>query len=362
MLAAVILNSPVLQVVHWHNNAPADDGRLTAVARGNHECTQMTRATLFIAREIMALRGDRALALPFAAVADNPSLPNRAGPNLVQNPSFEEPARADGSPPGQYLLGYPEPKDQPRGALTVSDEATHSGRFSLKWDLSKVAETGPVRRDPRWLVVNVPFSGDPARGVRGKRVKLGYWVRMGGGTTVPGLQLRQNLSGGPGEGFRYDGGLEDPAAWNHFETEGRLSETLESMDIHTWVAVPEAELARKSSFYMDDFTLQVVEDPPLSVTTALDEYFLGEAVPWIVQGNQETEPVTVALRKSNRKIAQQAGRIVNRRWQGEFQTRGLQPGLYQIEVTLDRSSASPLVARWQFLLTPDPFAWPRRRP
>ena len=50
-----------------------------------------------IAREILALQGDRELALPFAAVADNPPRPDKIGPNLVENPSFEAPPQADGS-------------------------------------------------------------------------------------------------------------------------------------------------------------------------------------------------------------------------------------------------------------------------
>ncbi len=93
-----------------------------------------------IAREILALQGDRELALPFAAVADNPPTPDKLGPNLVENPSFEDPPQADGSPRGRYALGYPTAKEKPVGALRVTDEAAHSGRFSLKWDLSKVAD------------------------------------------------------------------------------------------------------------------------------------------------------------------------------------------------------------------------------
>jgi hypothetical protein len=310
-----------------------------------------------IAREILALRRDRNLALRFAAIADNHPSVAKPGPNLVQNPSFEEPAQADGSPPGQYHLGYPEQNSQSRGALTVSDEAAHSGRFSLKWDLGKVADAAPVRRDPRWLVVNVPFSGDTARGLRGKRIKVGYWLRMGGGTTVPGLQLRQSLTGGPGEGFRYGGGLEDPAAWNHFETEGRLGETLESMDIHTWVAVPEAELAHKSWFYMDDFALQVVDDPPLSVSTPLDEYYVGEAIPWTVRGSAASNAVKVALMNDGRLVTEQMREAVTAPPQGAFDTRGLKPGLYTLQAKVGNGGLAPSAVERQIIVTPDPFDW-----
>jgi hypothetical protein len=315
-----------------------------------------------IAREILALQGDRKLALTFAAVADNPLPPVTIGPNLVRNPSFEDPAQADGSPPGQYHLGYPESKASQLGALSVSDEAAHSGRFSLKWDLSKVAEAGPVRQDPRWLVVNVAFAGDTARELRGKRVKVGYWLRMGAGSTVPGLGLRQNLTSGPGEGSYYGGGIEDPAVWNHFETEGRLSENLESMDIHTWVAVPEAELAQKSFFYMDDVTLQVVEEPPVSLSTALDEYYVGEAVPWSVRTISGKGTIRVALRRDDRQIAEQIGRVENGQLQGAFPTRGLRPAVYLLEATLAGSSRSLPTARRQFVLAPNPFDWPVLRP
>jgi hypothetical protein len=62
----------------------------------------------------------------------------------------------------------------------VTDEAAHSGRFSLKWDLSKVADPKSTGRDPRWLVVNVRFDPETVKSLRGKRVKVGYWMRLGG--------------------------------------------------------------------------------------------------------------------------------------------------------------------------------------
>lgn len=179
-----------------------------------------------IAREVLALRGDRERALPFAAVADNPRRPDEVGPNLVENPSFEEPAQADGLPSGRYHIGYPKAKKRPVGALSVTDEATHTGRFSLKWDLSKVADPESAGRQPRWLTVNVSLSSNTVKSLRCKRVRVGYWLRLGGGTTVPGLGLRQNLKEGPGEGFYYRDGVQDPTVWNHFETEGRLRSDL----------------------------------------------------------------------------------------------------------------------------------------
>ena len=64
---------------------------LAADAEGMENPAAFGRFRWRIAREILALQGDHNLALPFAAVADNPPSPIKLGPNLVANPSFEEP-------------------------------------------------------------------------------------------------------------------------------------------------------------------------------------------------------------------------------------------------------------------------------
>jgi len=315
-----------------------------------------------IAREILALQGDRETALPFAVVADNPPTPDRIGPNLVANPSFEDPPRADGLPTGRYNRGYPTAKEKPVGALRVTDEAAHSGRFSLKWDLSKVADPEYAGRDPLWLTVNVVLPGDIVKSLRGKRVKVGYWLRLGGGTTAPGLGLRQNLKDGPGEGFYYRGGVEDPAVWNHFETEGRLSNDLESMDIHTWVAIPEAKLAAKCFFYMDDVSLQVVEEPPLSIATPLDEYYSGEPIPWSVRTASADSPIRVVLLAGDRMMAEHTGRTEGTGLRGAFESQGLAPGIYRLKAMLNSPPSAPQNAQQEIILAPNPFDWPAHKP
>ena len=40
------------------------------------------------------------------------------------------------------------------------------------------------------------------------------------------------------------------------------------MDIHTCCTVPEAEIARKSFFYMDDVSLELIEEPPIELSGA----------------------------------------------------------------------------------------------
>jgi hypothetical protein len=311
-----------------------------------------------IAREILALQGDRELALPFAATPDNPPSPIQLGPNLVQNPSLEEPVQADGSPPGRYHLGFPSANEKPTGALQVTDEAAHSGRYSLKWDLSKVATVGSTRRDPRWLTVNVTLPSDTVKRLRGQRVKIGYWMRLGAGTTIAGLQLRQNLTDGPGDRFSYSGGIADPSVWNHFETEGRLSPELESMDIHTWCSIPEAELARKSYFYMDDVSLEVIEGLPLVISTPLDEYYVGEPIPWTANTANTNGTVAVTLLAGERRIADQTRLTATGTLRGTFETAGFKPGLYTLKAqTSTTPSQTPPTAQRQVVVAPDPFGW-----
>jgi len=329
-------------------------------ARGIDSPLAFSRYRWRIAREILALRqnpNEQELALPFSAVAENPPASTKLGSNLVANASFEEPAQPDGTPPGRYYLGYPKPNEKPAGALVVTDEAAHSGRFSLKWDLSKVADPKPTGRDPRWMVVNVGFDPETVKSVRGKRIKVGYWMRLGGGQTVPGLGLRQTLKEGPGDGFYYRGGVTDPAAWNHFETEGRLSPDLQSMDIHTWCTVPEAELARTSFFFIDDISLQMIEEPPLLISTPLDEYYIGEKVAWNLKAVPGTDAVKIQLLMSDRVISEQVANPATGKLQGEFETAQLKPGVHTLRATIQTGGQTP-VAQQEVILAPDPFAWP----
>ena len=308
-----------------------------------------------IAREILALQGDDEYALSFAAVAENPPSPTKLGPNLLENPSFEVPARTDGTPPGSYHLGYPAMKKKPIEALQVTDEVAHSGRFSLKWDLSKVADQEYKGRHTRWLTVNVGFSSETVKRLRGKRVRFGYWMRLGGGTTVPGLGLRQYLKDGAGPGFYYRDGVDDPSVWNHFETEGRLSNDLESMDIHTWCSIPDAELARDSLFYMDDFSLQVIEDQPLSIATPLDEYYVGEIIPWTVGTASASGDIEISLLTGGRLVAKQARKSAAGSLHGEFESGKLKPGIYTLQATSRIATKGPKTAQKQIILTPGPW-------
>jgi hypothetical protein len=328
---------------------------LAADAQTIHNPLAFGRYRWRIAREILALLGDRERTLPFAAVAENPPSPTKLGPNLLANSSFEERPNADGTPRGSYHLGYPTMKEKPVGALRVTDQAAHSGRFSLKWDLSKVADPEYKGRHPRWLTVNVGFSSDMVKSLRGKRVKVGYWMRLGGGTTVPGLGVRQYLKQGPGEGFYYRGGVDDPDVWNHFETEGRLSNDLESMDIHTWCSIPDAELAKECFFYMDDFSLQVVQEPPLLIATPLDGYYIGEVIPWTVSTTSTPGDMKITLLTGDRLIAEQTHKVAAGSLHREFESRGLKAGIYTLQARTGTDLQGPQTAKRQIILAPNPW-------
>jgi len=189
-------------------------------------------------------------------------------------------------------------------------------------------------------------------------VRFGYWTRLGAGTTVPGLQLRQNLKDKPGEGFYYSGGVGDPSVWNHFETEGRLSPELESMDMHTWCAIPEAELAQKSFFYMDDVSLQTIEEPPLKISTPLDEYYVGETIPWTANATVANGPLAIALLRGERRVAERTLPAATGTLRGTFETGGLKPGIYTLEAkTGGAAGLPPQSAQRRVVVAPDPFGW-----
>ena len=313
-----------------------------------------------IAREILNLLGNRELSLAFAAVVSNPASREKLGPNVIADPSFEDGPQADGFPTAGYYITdpYSKPEARPVDALRVTDEVAHSGRYSLKWDFSKAEGKGSVYGRDHWLIVNVQVPRDAAQSLRGKRVQVGYWFRLGGGTATPGMTLRQFGKGDFLGGLSYTGGIEDPAVWNHFVTEGRLRSDFEGLDIHISCPIPsDPELAAKALFYIDDVSLQAIEEPPLSVSTPLDEYYVGEAVPWHVSAVSTGGQVKVALRSERRVVSQQAREAQPEVLIGSFGTRGLKPGVYTLEATLRGPPGAPQTARCQVILAPDPFDW-----
>lgn len=314
-----------------------------------------------IAREILSLRGDQQFALSFPAVVNNAITPEKSGPNVIEDPSFESGPQTDGFPGLGYQIAdrYSKPEAKAVGALRVTDEAAHSGRFSLKWDFSKAAGKGFLYDRNRYLIVNVQVPPEAAKRLRGQRVKVGYWFRLGGGSLVPGMNLRQSGKGEYLGGIEYTGGVEDPAVWNHFQAEGRLRTDFESLDIHISCRVPEddAKLLRESFFYIDDVFLEAIDEAPLTVATPLDEYYTGETIRWTVKAASSGGQVKVQLLSPDRLITEQTGKVETGSLHGTFETGKFEPGIYSLRATIDSPPQALPTAQRQIILAPDPFEW-----
>ena len=315
-----------------------------------------------IAREILTLLGDQRFALSFPAVATNPADREEAGPNIIEDPSFENGPQADGFPGRSYHIAdpYSTPEAKPVGALRVTDEAAHTGRFSLKWDFSKAAGKGFLYGRNRYLIVNVQVPPEAAKKLRGQQVKVGCWFRLGGGSLVPGMNLRQSGKGQYLGGIEYKRGVEDPAGWNHFETEGRLRNDFDSLDIHISCRVPETdpELLQKSFFYLDDVSLQASPEPPVAVATPLDGYYAGELIPWTVRAAATNGAIKITLLTGERTVAEQACQAGTGPLRGVFETRGLRPGIYTLQAGISATPPqAPQTIRRQVIVAPDPFDW-----
>jgi hypothetical protein len=313
-----------------------------------------------IAREILNLLGDQTLAVSFTAVMKNARGPEKVGPNVILDPSFEAGPMADGFPGVSYNIADRDssPDQRPMGALSVTDEVAHSGRYSLKWDFSKAPRKGYVYDGKRYLIVNVQVAQEAARQLLGKRVKVGYWFRLGGGAAVPGMTLREFSNKGFLDSLSFTGGVDDPAVWNHFEAQGRLRDDFESLDIHISCPLPDdPELANKSVFYIDDVSLQAIEEPPLAISTALDEYYIGEEVHWKLSALPSIPQVRIQFLEQDRVISQQSARPEAGLLQGHFETLPLKPGIYTLRAESDTPGQPREIAEQQFIVALDPFAW-----
>jgi len=195
--------------------------------------------------------------------------------------------------------------------------------------------------------------------LRGKRVTVGYWFRLGGGAALPGMTLRQSGKQGFLDGISYRGGVDDPGVWNHFVAEGRLRDDFENLDIHISCPIPDdPAVAAECVFYLDDVSLQAIEELPLVISTPLDEYYLGEAVPWTIRTTAAAVRVRIALLAGGQAVRQQEGRTEGGVLSGTFGSQGLKAGVYLLRASLEAPPAERQAAQRELLLTPDPFDWP----
>ena len=217
---------------------------------------------------------------------------------------------------------------------------------------------GLVYGRDHWLIVNVQVPAQLAESLRGKRVRVGYWFRLGGGSSVPGMTLRQFGKNEYLGGISYAGGIEDPTVWNHFVAEDRLRSDYSGLDIHISCPIPsDPALAGKALFYIDDVSLQAIEEPALRVSTPLEEFYTGESVPWSVTAALPNGQVQVALRLGTRTIAVQARQSTEEPVVGAFSTRGLASGIYTVQATMKDAGGATRTATRQIILAPDPFDW-----
>ena len=176
------------------------------------------------------------------------------------------------------------------------------------------------------------------------------------------MTLRQFGRGEYLGGLGYTGGIEDPTVWNHFVADGRLGSDFEGLDIHISCPVPDdPELAAKALFYIDDVSLQAIEEPPLSVSTPLDEYYIGETIAWNATALAPSDQVKVTLLSGGRPVGEEASQAQPGLLTGTFETRGLKPGAYALQATLAGPQGAPQTARRQVILAPDAFDW-REKP
>jgi hypothetical protein len=101
----------------------------------------------------------------------------------------------------------------------------------------------------------------------------------------------------------------------------------------------------------------VIEEPPLSVATPLDEYYIGETIPWSVTATSSTGQITVVLLAGDRVIAEQARNAEIGPLRGTFDSGKLQPGIYTVRATIGSPQAPLQTALRQIIVCQDPFAW-----
>jgi hypothetical protein len=107
--------------------------------------------------------------------------------------------------------------------------------------------------------------------------------------------------------------------------------------------------------YLDDVFLQATEEPPLTVETPLDEYYVGEKIPWAVSAAATNGEIKIALSDGNRLVGEQTRQAAPSPLRGSFESRGLKPGISTLQA---KTSAPPHTAQRQIILTQSPFDWP----
>jgi hypothetical protein len=103
---------------------------------------------------------------------------------------------------------------------------------------------------------------------------------------------------------------------------------------------------------MDDFSLQVIDDPPLTISTPLDEYYVGERIPWMVRRTNASGQIRIALLAEERLVAELADPVESDASSGSFPTSDIEPGVYTLQATCSKPQQT---VQRHVIITPDPF-------
>lgn len=318
-----------------------------------------------LAREILNLAGREKIAssIAFTPVARASAMKEALEDNIIANPSFEDGPKEDGLPGWPYPFDdpYVEAGKKPAGAILVTDEIAHDGRYSLKWDLSKSEGLGAKYGSSHWLIINVQVAKELIPDLRGRRVRIGMWVRTGGGTLAPGFQLRMfgKRDGEHGylDGFAYRGGLEDASVWNRFEAEGAILPETEAIDIHIPCKIPQDPAVRDVSvFYLDEIEIRPITPVPVRIKTPVDEVYVGEPAHWQASTAEKADRLVVSLLRGDDVVDEAVTDDPDQEETGLFATEGLTPGVYRLRAEA-RGDAGPQTAWRDIIVAPGPFAW-----
>ena len=213
-----------------------------------------------------------------------------------------------------------------------------------------------------YLIINVQVAEGLAPRLRGRRVRVGMWLRLGGGTVVPGFTLRmfgmQDGEHGYLGGISHQGGIEDAAVWNRFEVEGVILPATDSIDIHISAVIPtDPKLRDEAVFYMDDVSVRPLTPVPVKIESPLDELYVGEPARWQVSTFEPAQRLTVSLLQGAVVVQETVIQDAGTQREGVFPTQELAPGMYRLRAVAVAADGAEQTAWRDIVLAPDPFAW-----
>ncbi len=93
----------------------------------------------------------------------------------------------------------------------------------------------------------------------------------------------------------------------------------------------------------------------MSVTTPLDEYYVGETIPWTVSVTSTSGEIKIALLAGDRSIAEQTHKAPAGLLHGTFESRELKPGIYTLQAGTSAPPQTLQSAQRELILSPNPW-------